>query len=243
MYSKIRYINIIFSIFGLKKPFPNKSGIPVQLTIWSKLWSIVVIFILFISYFITCQFKDFLKFNLKYVCDINELIVNASILCESVLFQNKYRSLYESILNIQDIYQIDKEKFESFCYKLSLKLMSIKLLFISVIITEIAISRPPYTILINIPIFLSFMHAVLHLCIILYLLRHLNKCIATSVVTKPAVSISMIEVMNRQKKKQKIEVFDIKFLSQYYEGISNSFNLLESSHGFQVGNRYNLYSE
>ncbi|XP_073953004.1 uncharacterized protein [Choristoneura fumiferana] len=176
-YHYFRVFNWFSCVFGLKKPFLFLYGETNKINYWNKLWSIAVIASLIALDFITINVTtDFnIKRNLQQISDTNDLIFNIIIILLNLNGEKIYVKLYEIMNNI-----FKQVKLSDFNQKM-IALKSYAWLFlptatlVNSILMELYVPESPqFALLIKVPCYLSILHLVVHLLLILAVLRLLN---------------------------------------------------------------------
>nr|WCC57849.1 gustatory receptor 37 [Papilio machaon] len=255
-YKYFRFYNFIFTIFGLRKPFDrtdeNKKS---RFRIWIVLWSLIIISLTTFSYFFFVNFNNYLdlKHNLPDIDGTNNLIVNIIIIVMELTSDDKvFIQIYNIIRNIFLGFKISNVSTRMFFYKLNLWIGFLSVLFLILIINEFIWSDHPYVFIFTTPLFLTVIHLVVHLCLLLAFLRAINFKLSQilnfndEIITNENMSIWKDETLTMKRKlayllNAKIsfieissEYIDIKSLCHNYDDIVTCVRLLEINHGTQV---------
>ena len=250
-YTYFRVFNWFSSVFGLRKPFiitRKESAIP----IWSKIWSILIILFSLLSHLFLINFhiQFDIKSNLDELSDINNLIINIIIILNNIYKEETYIKLYQTFNNIFALIKLSNKSEKMLCQKLYIYVLVHGTLFIISIILEIMFGDPPLVILIRIPLFFTFFHFLVHLCLILSILRLINGDLLEILRSTTGANTSIFLEDTKPLKRNLFYFFDPKIyfidmksnskrlpLKTYYEiydELSTSILLLEKSHGVEV---------
>lgn len=253
-YYYFRVFNWFCCAFGLKKPFLLLSGQAHRITYWHKLWSFVIIAALIaldsMAINVTTDFA--IKRNLQQISETNDLIFNIIIILLNLSAEKIYAELYETMNNI-----FKQFKLSDYNQKMiSLKLYAWFFLPTAVLVNSIAMElyvpeSPQFALIIKVPCYLSTLHLVVHLHLILAVLRLVNHKLTTANVLHTTLNKHLIRVEHSSRKFSKLKYFldlDINFididergqnfsftlLCKVYDDLSSCIKLLEKCHGKQA---------
>ncbi|XP_063628106.1 uncharacterized protein LOC134799598 [Cydia splendana] len=178
-YYYFRVFNWFCTAFGMKKPFLLSNGQACNVTYWSKLWSVMVITIFIVLDFTSDNesTKEGIKTYFEDISDINDLIFNIIILIIDFFHPSTlWSELYMTLSNIFNRLKLSNRNLKMIALKLYVWIFLPSVVFIPIFFMEIFIPQfAQFTILIKVPGYLATLHLVIHLCLVLAVLRNINK--------------------------------------------------------------------
>lgn len=221
----------------MEKPFPNIAAQWTRNKIWENIWSFAIILGWFLIYFSQNSINS-VHFNnyLMFICDINELCTNISIILIDILNSNKvFYILYKKCSELQNDLGYDYFCFKRCFITVSLQILIPVLIFFFATILEFIISDSPFILFLNLHIFLLCIHTIIYLNIILSLLKKINDHIMP--VLNLGVAYNLL--ISRKKERQnsnytKDNNIPIRILCQRYDEIGKCLYLLAKANGFKV---------
>lgn len=250
-YGYFRPLHYICNMCGLPKPNINAEGKPMKINLWLKLWSLLVVIGLISTYLLSIggKLNIDIKRNLEIFPDMNDLVANCIIIIINLFNSETICSNLKEIFDVifSDL-NFDRKVLKLFAFKMYFWFSTMMITFLILIILEIVLTHPPYTFLIRIPTFLSILHLIMHLFLILAILKIINQQLfgilmyndkIPKMVSNENSGIGKILKYVFSSGIEFIEVndviqFDIKLLCKIYDNLSSCVHLLEKCHGLQV---------
>nr|WCC57750.1 gustatory receptor 37 [Papilio dardanus] len=256
IYKYFSIYNIMFTIFGLRKPFhitdENKKSVH---RICAVLWSLMVISLTGFGYFFFVNFNNYLnlKHNLPDIDGVNNLIVNLIIVVLELTSDDiVFVQIYNIVRNIFSGLKISDLSLRMFSYKLHLWIGFLSLLFLTLIINEFVWGYRPYVFIFKLPLFFTISHLNIHLCLLLAFLKAINFKLSqilsfnNEIISNQNVLIFKHEKMSKKRLvayflyarisfiEMSSEYIDIKSLCHHYDDVATCVRLLEINHGTQM---------
>lgn len=244
-------INTIFTLFGIKKIFIASSGRSCKITVWNKLWSLIIIIAFLTSFSVSLSSAVNLtkKNNLEYISRINYVAISVLIIFLNLFFGDTVCfQLYTTVENILCDLKFSKSCLKIISVKILLWLFVPATIYTVFIILEIVYLDPPFYILLTgMPIYLTVVHLLLHLYLLVAILKSMN------IIMSKMLSFHQTRNVYIEEKHKKLEIFkylinpdinfikiiedyhfDLKLLCRLYDDLCTCIQLLEKHHGFQV---------
>ncbi|XP_050665239.1 uncharacterized protein LOC126965614 [Leptidea sinapis] len=251
-YNYLKFYNFICTLFGQRRPTDlvplqkKSSGVKFCYRMWS-----IVIAIIIIANGVDIDVKKL--YNLKTndnTATINEIIVSLIVILSNTKTKDVlYINLYNVFNKIITGFKIETDKIKKFVIKLHIGVVALSLTFIGFIILEIILDmNPPFRLLIRIPLFLSMIHLIIHLSLMLALLKIINQYMF-KLFTKPkpgGLDFLFSDVMKSNRRSisnycaisfhdsKDTEYFDLKYLCKVYDDLCTSMQILQKIHGTEI---------
>ena len=226
-----------------------------KIHLFLKFWSLAIAVALVGSFsFAIDKIIDFdIKKKMEIISDSIDLVANILILIINLMNNEAISiSIHEMFDAIFKEVKMNCNVLKFFAYKMYFWYFTPMTIFIVLIVMEIVNKNPPFILLIRIPTFLSTMHLIMHLFLLLALVKVINHQLSRILIYNDnARARKMIfnEKMETREILQYIfspsiefiEVddlaqFDLKFLCKLYDDLSTCVHLLEKCYGLQVRN-------
>lgn len=248
-YEYFRIMNFFNGIFGLIKPFRDSINISERPStrLLNIFWSILIVTFAIVCYFFSVNIDVYshLKYNLPDIYGTNNLIVNVlMVILELTNADVVFAQIYNVVRNLFRGLKISALSVKLLSLKLQLWIIFMLGVFFALILSEFLLDFLPYVLVFKIPVFLTMVHLIVHLCLLLAFLKVINQKLSqslnhdslnlikqNSIQTRPLTyllngQISFIEISP--------QYLDIKSLCRFYDDLTSCIRLLEINHGTQV---------